>query len=33
VVVTVDEMSGLDDLISSLMPRMGFWVSSLSSGI
>ena len=31
--VTKDEMSAFDDLTSSLVPRIGFGVSSMSSGI
>ena len=33
VVVTTDVMSAFDDLISSLMPRMGLGMPSISSGI
>lgn len=33
VVVTKDDMSAFDDLISSIMPRMGFGMRSLSSGV
>lgn len=31
--VTKDEMSAFGDLTSSLVPRMGFGLSSMSSGI
>ena len=31
--VTKDEMSAFDDLISSIMPRMGLGMPSISSGI
>ena len=31
--VTTDVMSAFHNLISSIMPRMGFGVSSISSGI
>ena len=33
VIVTKDEMSALIDLTSSLMPRMGFGMPSISSGV
>ena len=31
--VSKDDMSAFDDLTSSLMPRMGFGMPSISSGI